>query len=413
MAVKPPAAVLSPDGAEELAEAVRWAGRNSLRLAVRGGGHSQGGQCLTDRGAVLDTSRLNRVWPPEGGLVRAEGGASWGGILRALEGTDLLPRVLADIPDVTVGGTLSAGGFGAASHRWGAQIAQVEQLGVVTGRGKHVRCSRRANPDLFDAVRAGQGQFGVIAEAWIRLRRAGGLVREHHLVYRDFGRFALDFGRVVDDGRFDRLRAILRQREGIITLQAGIEYDPGCARAAARTLDGLGHDGILSVRDTARVAWAGMERPERFTCSSFHPWRDWFMPPETLPELIESPWLDWDTLPAWPRTWAGIYPVRSDVIDAPLFMRPPGGRMLGFSVLTVHENRRAAGRTARALRRTDRALTALGGRAYLSGRTGYSPEQWREHYGPSAWRLGLGLKRKYDPGGIFGAPEAPFTAGAP
>ena len=46
-----PRAVATPRSAEELAGIVRKAARDGTRLAVRGGGHSQGGQCLTDAGA--------------------------------------------------------------------------------------------------------------------------------------------------------------------------------------------------------------------------------------------------------------------------------------------------------------------------------------------------------------------------
>ena len=60
-----------------------------------------------------------------------------------LEGTGRLPRVLVDIAEATVGGTLSAGGLGTTSHRHGMQIAQVEQLEVVTGTGERYRCFPR------------------------------------------------------------------------------------------------------------------------------------------------------------------------------------------------------------------------------------------------------------------------------
>ena len=112
MTVKMPEAVAMPGSVEEVSDIVRWSARNRVPLVLRGGGHSQGGQCLADSGVVLDTGRLERVELLDRDLVRAQGGASWGKILDALRGTGLMPRVLTDIPDVTVGGTLSAGGCG-------------------------------------------------------------------------------------------------------------------------------------------------------------------------------------------------------------------------------------------------------------------------------------------------------------
>lgn len=134
---KVPKAVAMPQSAEEVASIAG----EKRRIAVRGGGHSQGGQSLTDGGLLLDTTRLDRVRPLDSELVRAQGGARWGKVVDALAGTRRLPRVLADSGELTVGGTLSTGGIGTTSHRYGTQVGQVEQLEVVTGTGERVRCS--------------------------------------------------------------------------------------------------------------------------------------------------------------------------------------------------------------------------------------------------------------------------------
>ena len=167
--------------------------------------------------------------------------------------------MLVDIGEVTVGGTLSAGGVGTTSHRYGAQVGQVEQLDVVTGTGERVRCSATRNVELFDAVRSGQGQFGIITEAWIRLRPAGRRFRQYELHYRDAERFADALERIVEADRFDHLRAEFRNDENLIVLNAGIEYDeePDDGRLLAR----LGHDKHAYTRDTASVGRAAMYPP--------------------------------------------------------------------------------------------------------------------------------------------------------
>ena len=133
-----PGAVATPGSPEEVSGIVRSCARSEVPLTIRGGGHSQGGQSLSDGGMVLDTMRLDRIQPLEGELVRAQAGAQWGKVLDALRGTRLLPPVMADIAEVSVGGTLSAGGLGTTSHRYGMQIVHVEQLEVVTGVGERV-----------------------------------------------------------------------------------------------------------------------------------------------------------------------------------------------------------------------------------------------------------------------------------
>lgn len=68
-------------------------------------------------------------------------------------------------------------------HR--TQVDNVIELEVVTGDGRLLRCSADANSALFDAVRGGLGQFGVITEARIPLRKALPNVRTYTLTYED------------------------------------------------------------------------------------------------------------------------------------------------------------------------------------------------------------------------------------
>lgn len=400
-----PAKVARPKSVEEVSDIVCWASEQEVGLAVRGAGHSQGGQSLTDGGVVLDTVWLNRVEPSGPDLVRAQGGARWGAVVDALRGAGRLPRVLVDTAEATVGGTLSAGGFGTTSHRYGVQVGQVEKLEVVAGTGERAMCSRSRNSDLFDAVRSGHGQFGIVTEAWIRLRGAGRRIRQYELRYRDFDRFAGDFDRAARENRFDHLRAETRVHDGDIVMSAGVEYDEDCADGEA--LEGLGYDEIVSTRDTADVGQAGMYPRWAFSRRMYHPWRDWFLPWETLRTAIAQPWLNPGWVPHSPDIWIGIYPISTQELDAPLFMHPPGQRMFSYSILAVLDKYEAASELAHRLREIDRTLVGLGGKAYLSGEVGYGREEWAEHYGD---RLGPGekWKRAFDPKGLFRGDGLPF-----
>ena len=407
-----PEAVATPRSAGDVVDLVRCASRDGIRLAIRGGGHSQGGQTLTDRGAVLDTTRLDRVELVGPELVRAQGGARWGDLVDALEGTRRLPPVLVDTGEATVGGTLAAGGVGTTSHRYGAQVEQVEQLDVVTGTGERVRCSPTRNAGLFDAVRGGQGQFGIIVEAWIRLRRAGARFRQYELHYRDFERFADDLELMVEADRFDHLRAELRHRDHLVVLLAGIEYDeePDDDRA----LKALGHDELAFTRDTASVGRAPMYPSWSFSWLHYHPWRDWMLPWETLRSLLDEPLLDPDSMPRRPWGWIGLYPIGRGEVEAPLFMRPPQEQVISYSILAVlgEFQHKQATELAEKLEDIDRELVGLGGKSYLSGSVGYGPEQWEEHYGEML-EQGIKWKQEFDPDQVFCRSGMPFAAGAP
>ena len=405
-----PEAVAVPRSVEELADLVRCASRDGIRLAIRGGGHSQGGQTLTDRGVVLDTTCLDRVQLVGPELVRAQGGARWGDLVDALKGKRRLPPVLVDIGEATVGGTLAAGGVGTTSHRYGAQVEQIEQLEVVTGTGERIRCSPTWNTGLFDAVRSGQGQFGIITEAWIRLRQAGARFRQYELHYRDVERFADDLERMVETDRFDHLRAELRHSESLIVLLAAIEYDE--KPDDDKILDALGHDELVYTRDTASVGRAGMYPSWGFSWLHYHPWRDWMLPWETLRSLLAEPLLDPDSTPRRPWGWIGLYPIGRGEIEAPLFMRPPDERVISYSVLAVlgEFQYEEATELARKLDDVDRKLVGLGGKSYLSGGVGYDLQQWEEHYGEMLEK-GVRWKREFDPDQVFHRAEMPFAAG--
>ena len=405
MIERTPNAVARPKSVEDVSSIVRWAAEEDVRLSIRGGGHSQGGQSLADRGLVVDTVWLSRVETAGPDLVRAQGGAQWGTIVDSLRGTRGLPRVLVDTAEVSVGGTLSAGGFGTTSHRHGVQAGQVEQLEVVTGTGERELCSNSRNPDLFDAVRGGQGQFGIITDAWIWLRRAGKRIRQYELRDSDFDRFASDFEQVLDEDRFEHLRAETRIHDRDIVMSAGVEYDED--HDERTVLDGLGHDEIVSVNDTADVGHAGMYPRWAFSRRMYHPWRDWFLPWETLRTVLAQPWLDPDWVPRAPDIWIGIYPIASQAIGAPLFMRPAGNRMFSYSVLAVFDAYERASELAGRLQQIDRTLIELGGKAYLSGRVGYGPGEWREHY-RDMLETAIRWKKQFDPHRVFRGEGMPF-----
>ncbi len=405
-----PEAVATPRSVEEAVDLVRCASREGIQLAVRGGGHSQGGQTLTDHGAVLDTTRLDRIQPAGPDLVRAQGGVRWGDLVDSLEGTRRLPAVLVDIGEATVGGTLAAGGVGTTSHRYGAQVEQVEQLEVVTGTGERVRCSPTRNAGLFDAVRSGQGQFGIITEAWIRLRPAGARFRQYELHYHDYERLADDFERTVEADCFDHLRVEIRHRGNLFAFLVGIEYDE--EPDDGRLLGALGHDELAFTRDTASVGRAGMFPSWGFSWLHYHPWRDWLLPWETLRSVLAEPLLDLESTPRGPWSWIGLYPGRRGEVEAPLFMRPPQDPLISYSILTVlgEFQYEQATELVEKLEDIDRELVGLGGKSYLSGGVGYSPAQWEQHYGEML-EQGIKWKQEFDPDQVFHRAGMPFAAG--
>jgi cytokinin dehydrogenase len=97
-------------------------------------------------------------------------------------------------------------GISLTTHRAGAQTDNVVELEVVTGTGRILRASPDEHPDLFDAVRAGLGQVGIITRAVLRLEPAPEAVRTYALRYPDLAGLVADQRRVLRERRADFLQ---------------------------------------------------------------------------------------------------------------------------------------------------------------------------------------------------------------
>jgi len=197
-----PCVVVRPQSTGDVQETIRFAARRSLHITARGAGHSQSGQSLSDQ-IALDLRDLNAVlrFDPVEETVVCQAGITWRLLLEKLLPLGLSPPVLTNNLDATVGGTISTAGLGVSSWRYGTQADQCLECEVVTGSGDAMRCSPGAEPELFDAVRAGLGQFGVITEATLRLRRHKPTARTLYLLYDELNALLADLKMLMEEER--------------------------------------------------------------------------------------------------------------------------------------------------------------------------------------------------------------------
>ena len=158
-----PGLILRPRTAEEVAEAVRYAARQDVPLAVRSGGHGISGRSTNDGGIVLDVGQLNSVQllDVKSGLFRVGPGARWGEVAAALAPHGL-GMSSGDYGDVGVGGLATAGGIGYFSRKHGLTLDHVKAAEVVLADGSFVRADKDNHADLFWAIRGAGGNFGVV-----------------------------------------------------------------------------------------------------------------------------------------------------------------------------------------------------------------------------------------------------------
>jgi len=170
-----PEAVVRPHTVEEVATAVGLAAAAGLPIAVRSGGH---GLMPVADGLVIDLAEFSSVELGDDGLVTVGGGAHWGDVVAALA-----PHGLGvssgDTRDVGVGGLALGGGIGWLVRGQGLAIDRLREAELVTAAGEVLTVNAEQHPEVFWALRGGNGNFGVVTRFVFEAGAAEGLVGGH------------------------------------------------------------------------------------------------------------------------------------------------------------------------------------------------------------------------------------------
>ncbi|WP_318219316.1 FAD-binding protein [Streptomyces sp. SCL15-6] len=259
-----PVAVLRPADAEDVATIVRFGRENGFAVVPRGAACSVDGQAQTSDGIVVDLSSLSAVGEPAPGLVRVDGGARWQGVLDATLPCGRVPLVVPDHLGLSVGGTLSVGGIGGTSHRYGSVADNVLELEVVTASGDLLTCSPVRRPELFDAVRGSLGRYGIITGATLALTGARSSARAYRLVYHDCAAFLADQQRLVHEGRFEHVEGHAH-RSGtsgwVFVLEAMQSFDTPHEPDDTALLEGLTHHHVDTIETVSYRDFLGRVAP--------------------------------------------------------------------------------------------------------------------------------------------------------
>ena len=426
-----PAAVARCASAEEVAEVIRFCRERKIPVTPRGQAHTQSGQATSNGGVLLDTAVMNTIHEiDEAGETATVGcGVVWRDLVTATLTKGMIPRVLTNNLGVQISGTLSMAGLGVASFRYGAQADNAVELQVVTGQGEIVTCSREENADLFNVVRCGLGQFGVITRAKVRLRKCKATVRKYYLLYDDLGILMEDVKKVMDPGNptFSSLESwctpclqgIKKVGEGMelgegmqtfaqwfYPVHLTVDFDAGEEPDTQAVLAGLSPYRHVHTEDFTQYEFANRMDPvfELWRRSGYwdmaHPWMESILPWETSREFIEGVLSQTPPQALGPGGHILLWPAYTRTSDAPLFMHPEGEFVMGWGILP--------GVPAKyldlALARLDMASELsifYGGKRYLSGYITFNTaEKWAQHFG-DRWPMILEAKKKFDPDGIL------------
>ncbi len=195
---KRPALIARCIGTADVIEAVRFADRNNLLVAVRGGGHNVAGSALCDDGLVIDLSLMKGIHvDPVRRIARAQPGVTWGELDRETQVFALaVPGGI--VSETGIAGLTLGGGFGWLSRKHGFTCDNLLSVEVVTANGELVTAGKTENADLFWGIRGGGGNFGVVTSFEYELHPVGpevmaGIIFHPLHAARDVLRFYRDF----------------------------------------------------------------------------------------------------------------------------------------------------------------------------------------------------------------------------
>ena len=171
-----PAVIVRAADAGEVAHVVGVARQTGMELAIRSGGHSNGGLGVSEGGIVLDLRDMRSL------DIDVDGHTAWAqpGLTAAeyskAAGDHGLATGFGDTGSVGIGGITLGGGIGFLVRKYGLTIDDLLAADLVTADGQLLRVDRDHHPDLFWAIRGGGGNFGVATRFQYRLHDVPSIV---------------------------------------------------------------------------------------------------------------------------------------------------------------------------------------------------------------------------------------------
>jgi hypothetical protein len=315
-----------------------------LTFRARGCGHSVYGQAQSDGGVVCHLGGLDLAYGISGGKMSVGAGTRWSTVLAATTRLGLTPPVLTDYLDLSVGGTLSAGGIGGASHHHGPQVDHVLDLEVVTPSGDIITCSPSLYPEVFFGVLAGQGRAGIITRATIPLVPAPARVRRYKIQCPNVATLIARQRIVARERRFGHLEGQIAADESgrwSYMLEAGAFY---CAEPPADgpLLDRLSlNPSSAEIEDLDYVSFCERMLPGARLLATTgdwyrpHPWLSVFLPAHAAERFVAGAVAGLAPGEVGPIPML-LYPLRRGRVPAPGLPTPAGdddGLFYSFSIL--------------------------------------------------------------------------------
>lgn len=398
-------AVLQPKSPNDIADILRFARQYNLTVSSRGNI-----QCIPEHlyqscNILIQMSSFNTIHAIQPDYIDVDAGVYWYDLLLESLKINRVPPVLTNHTKLTVGGTLSIGGIGGTSYRYGVQIDNVLELQVVTGESKIVTCSPRHKPDLFFAMLAGQGQCGIITRARIRLIEAPQCVRMFFLHYNDIDDFNSDQIKLIHNEQFQFVEGHVtvdaRHQALYEIIVANFSNEPQLAPSEHDLAELNYNPSRMHFKDCSYSDFLN-ELEERLGPTKETPrkdaqlrWYEVFIPASQIHTYIDT-YLNSLHVNELDNTHMLIHPIKTSRFRMPFFRVPNESIVFACHILSIsplfHNNNSFFTHKQQLFEQVRR----LGGTHYSSNTMPLSPEEWREHFGP-VWPLLSAAKQRYDP----------------
>lgn len=409
-----PVAVLRPGSVADIQKMILFSRRFGIHVAARGQGHTTFGQGLVRGGVVIETATLSTIHSITPAAADVDAGVLWRTILNQSVPMGLAPPALTGFTGLSIAGTLSVGGI-SSSYAEGAQVDRVQEIEVVTGAGDVLRCSRRQNRDLFDVVRGGLGQCGIITRAVIDMIPAPQLVRAFSLTYSDNAVFFKDLETLVEREELrDLLVMWVPNGSGgfLYALTAGAYFNPPDTPDNAHLLRDLSVDAsAVPFADVPYFPYItnvdnaidGLIAAGLWT-NTIHPWFDVFMPSNTVERYVAEVLPTLTSADVGPTGFFLMIPHKRTRPSSAFLQLPPTETVYLFDILTANA---APGPdpafVAQMLDRNRRLFEKardMGGVRYPIGSIPFDHPDWVRQYGGHFEEFER-LKDKFDPDRIL------------
>lgn len=420
-----PGAIVTVRSEDELSGVLEVARAREISVGMQGRGHSCGGQSLAGPAGILVRNRIKEdpvlLSDDE---VELTSGLQWQEVEADLARFGRAVPVTTDVLQLSVGGTLSVGGYGTDSVQLGGQIDHVTSLKIITADGNAHWCSPSSNPRLFRMALAGTGRVGCIVRVRMRTSAVHTQLKRATYHYDSLISLADSMAWLADPDTpappYLRARSDAPDSEGRVSY-GEYPFDEALGRMPPRerlgTLDDvrslLGRPQVAESRGLPRFYdHVNVNRWVAKLPNAYRLWTDFgFQYPEfrQFCEHIQRQTKDGAFGSALHAVHIlGVSPSADDNDYFPFDLRPTGrGRTFTCGLYCMLPLSAAETDLARLRAAIDDCLQVtaeLGGRPYVYGYDEMSRGMWERFFGEEAVAGMVRLRERHDPAGLIAAP---------